>query len=687
MPFPFDEYPWAKFEDLNIAYMIHRLGLIISEANAKLQELDAWKTATEQDLESWKNSTMDLIADWEREFMADVNQWEHDTEQDLAQWKIDVLAELGTWKTNFETLFNQTFTDLVSIKNAAESARDSAISAANTATEEADRLSDSMNDLENMRGLLGIIPLSWESGGLYQASGIEYADSSRSRSDFFEVEPGSTIYLQKSAEFSAMGVFEFASDDTTTQSVNPVITFYSFQKTGGMYKIGSGTHYIRFQIVTNVQNVGNKANAFVIDQEYSELLGKDAYGFVTPSLFESQEINTDAKMIQAAVNYAFAHQCDIAFERRYVLGNGEYILLNKYNGHVETSGRFITRFFGIGGQKNNPQSGEILGAGITHNYSGNIFTTNDAYSSESGDFIFENLTFESVSGAGCNVFNMNCLMRLTVKGCFFKNIDSVAKNTYITATPRSHYWQDVTFEDCTIIGGKGWAMFADGVYAVDIRNVTVEHRDGGFRFGVVHANDYYSKCRNLKIENCIFEGISGEYVTSFAGNNNPNNAWAIYIELPLSVTIRGCYFEQNYKNILIRNGGTDAVYSVDIENCWLGGYFYKKRYGTENSYTEIADDKYLVTIGGTLGDYQIEKCATERGGIVNAPSNTDSMIILYLANSLNPAAKGERDYTSFTFDAARGTWKGNNASDNTSVVTGGNNNANKCKTYANINVT
>ena len=147
MPFPFDDYPWAKFEDLNIAYMIHRLGLIISEANAKLQELDAWKTATEQDLENWKDSTMDLIAEWEHDFMAEVNQWEHDTEQDLEQWKIDVLADLGTWKTNFETLFNQTFTDLAAIKTAAENARDAAAQSAAEAAQDAFELSNAIDNV------------------------------------------------------------------------------------------------------------------------------------------------------------------------------------------------------------------------------------------------------------------------------------------------------------------------------------------------------------------------------------------------------------------------------------------------------------------------------------------------------------------------------------------------------------
>lgn len=139
MPFPFDEYPWAKFEDLNIAYMIHRLGLIISEANAKLEELDAWKTATEQDLENWKNSTMDLIAEWEREFMADVHQWEHDTEQDLEQWKIDTIAALYTWKATFITQYEALRVEVEHIRDVASAAAQEATQAATTASAAATR--------------------------------------------------------------------------------------------------------------------------------------------------------------------------------------------------------------------------------------------------------------------------------------------------------------------------------------------------------------------------------------------------------------------------------------------------------------------------------------------------------------------------------------------------------------------
>lgn len=137
MPFPFDEYPWAKFEDLNIAYMIHRLGLIISQAQAKLDVLDAWKTATEQDLENWKNNTMDLIAEWEQ-----------DTEQDLAQWKIDTIAALDVWKAWFITQYEALRVETEHIRDVASAAAQEATQAAASASADAAAISASAAQIQ-----------------------------------------------------------------------------------------------------------------------------------------------------------------------------------------------------------------------------------------------------------------------------------------------------------------------------------------------------------------------------------------------------------------------------------------------------------------------------------------------------------------------------------------------------------
>lgn len=539
-----------------------------------------------------------------------------------------------------------------------------------------------LSTTDDVESAINLEKLSWNSGGMYQATGIEYSDNTRSRTPFIPVTPGETIYIEKDSSLVNFAVFEFESDVTTISGTNERLVFYSVGSNNkAFYTVSSETNYIRLQANYTVTAVTDKVVLMKLDSPIRTIAERYSPTFVTPSMFADQTNNTDAKMIQAAVNYAFEHRCDVAFDRMYTLNNGEYILLNKYVG--VPSDRFMTRLFGIGGNKDNPDGNEVLGAGIICKRSGDVFTTWDSRR-YSGDFIFEDLSFESETGAECNIFNMNALMNFKVTGCFFKNVDSIARNHYISDDNRSHYWQNVTFKDSTIVGGKGWAMFADGVYFVELNNLTIEHRDGGVRFGVYHSSESYpyARCRNLKILNCCIEGISGANVLTLDENNYPANAWAIHIECPTQVLIQGCYFEGNYKNILFRNGSSDNIYNAEVRNCWLSGYFNKERYGSQNSYIEIVNDKYIVTIGGTLGHYQIEKCSTERGGIINAPVSTSNMTILYLANTFDPTAKGERDFGAYTFDPGNGTWTGSNPVYNTSVITGGDNNAGSCTSYA-----
>lgn len=539
----------------------------------------------------------------------------------------------------------------------------------------------SVTDLKNA---INTVALNWQSGGLYQASGIEYSDSGRSRTPFIEVSPGETVYIEKDSSLVNFAVFEFASNTTTSSGTNEKLVFYSVGSNDkSFYTVGSSTHYIRLQANYTLANVIGKATVSRLSSPLEAVIERFSPSFVTPSMFADQTNNTDAKQIQAAVNYAFSHKCDVGFDRMYTLNSGEYILLNKYNGI--TDDRFITRFFGMGGNKKNPTSGEFLGSGITKTDSGNVFVTNLAYK-HSGDFIFENLTFISTTGAGTNIFDLNTLMYLTVTGCFFKDVDSVARNAASSDT-RTKYWQAVAFTHCWVRGGKGWAFKGTGCYACVFDDVTIEHRDGGIKFdSSVSVNDYYFRCRRLTIMNCCIEGLSGKYIRSVT-NGTPDYGAAIDIDNPFSVVIENCYFEGNYKNIKLQNTTASALTSATVRNCWLSGYFYKNRYGTNATYSDIVDDTYMVTIGGTLGSYQIENCGTERGGIVNAPANQSGITVLYLANTHDESAKGEMDYASYTYDSTTGTWSGSSSSNNTSVVTGGNNNESACKTYQVVSMT
>lgn len=521
----------------------------------------------------------------------------------------------------------------------------------------------------------GVINFTLEYGGLYQATGVEYggASSGRTRSNFIPVFPGERIYMKNASNATAIAIFEFADNTTTSDEgagTNLVLNFYTNTAAESVYRVGNSTNYIRIMMVDSLENLHGNI-----------MLARDhtfPMNFVTPSMFHSATNKTDAKLLQAAVNFALTNRCDVAIDRLYTLNSGEYILLNKYG--TVSADRYSTRIFGLtGGMLSNDG-----GPGIKKESSGSVFITNDAYC-WSGDFTFENLSFYSVVGAGTNVFDATRLMRFTVNNCFFKNVDSVCKNAPSAALPgdRDDYWQSVKFRDCTVIGGSGYAFYGTGCYDTLFDNVLIEHRAGGIRFGATAAsyNNYYYCCRRLSITNCCIEGLSGKNLDSVSASGVPNYGVAINLDNPLSVNISGCYFEQNYKNIMLTNKNTDRLYTAHVSNCWLSGYFYKKRYGNQTTYQDIGDDNYLVTISGTKGQYEIDNNSSERGAIVNAPSGQDNVTILYNNNAKAAAAKGLMVYGSFTWDSVAGVWVGASAAADPDTVTSSNANESACLTY------
>lgn len=520
----------------------------------------------------------------------------------------------------------------------------------------------------------GIIDFTLEYGGLYEATGVEWggASSHRARSNFIPVFPGERIYMKNASNAEAIAIFEFADNTTTSDEgagTNLVLNFYTNTATESVYRVGNSTNYIRIMMVENLESLHGNI-----------MLARDhtfPMSFVTPSMFHSATNKTDAKLLQAAVNYALTNRCDVAIDRLYTLNSGEYILLNKYG--TVSADRYRTRIFGLtGGMLSNDG-----GPGIKKESSGNVFMTNDAYC-WSGDFIFENLSFYSVAGAGTNVFDATRLMRFTVNNCFFKNVDTVCRNSPNAALPsdRDDYWQSVAFTNCTVIGGNGNAFYGTGCYDTKFDNVLIEHRDGGIRFGAAGSyTNYYYCCRRLSITNCCIEGLSGKNIKNMSADGTPTYGTAIFIDNPASVTISGNYFEQNYKNIVLYNKNTSRKYHAHISNNWLSGFFYKKRYGDNVTYQDITDDTYLVSINGTQGLYEIDNNGSERGAIVKAPSGQAGITIIYNCNSKDDSATGQMVYGAFSWDATAGVWVGSSAAVDTSTVTSNNENESACLTY------
>lgn len=106
MPFPFDQYPWSRFSDLNIAWMIAKFKEISDEAAAQLDTLAEWKTGMENDLQSWETQFEQEISDWENELVSSLESWKTETGADISEWETDVLAALDTWKAEFIADYN-----------------------------------------------------------------------------------------------------------------------------------------------------------------------------------------------------------------------------------------------------------------------------------------------------------------------------------------------------------------------------------------------------------------------------------------------------------------------------------------------------------------------------------------------------------------------------------------------------
>lgn len=430
----------------------------------------------------------------------------------------------------------------------------------------------------------------------------------------------------------------------------------------------------------------------ILSEITNEYLYDVQSGDVFPSMFKSDENNTDCRMIQAAVNYAIAHKVNVCFEREYVLNSGETIFLDKYTGGSYTpTDRFITRFYGIG--KYNPSLSGANPCGITKNYSGIIFSAHSNYV-YSGDFVFENLSFNSLAGAGCCVFSFAALMRTRIEKCFFRNVDTVACNDAYASLDRTKYWQDVTIKSCSIVGGKGYAIYGTGIYSVCLEDLMIEHRDGGIKFSPstikyssIDPGDAQYRCKNLIIRNCLIEGISGTNLTTFNSDGTPACGAAIWIDNPFGVEITGCYFEANYKNIVLGVSSQDifkANCEAVVRSCWNDGPYSVNRYGTETVYQDILDDTCIVTITADYGVYHIEDNCTYKGGVVNAPASVDpsKLTIIYNANSkVNPTVSEARVYGSFTYDSSKGVWVGSDRQIDQSIITGGNKNESSCVTY------
>ena len=168
MPFPFDIYPWANYQELNLAYFIARFQEIFRQWADLYDTMTTWQAQTNADLEAWKTAVVNDIIAREATLRQELAAWKASTEQDISSWETATLAALTAWQTaaeaQFETIRTQaaasataaagSAADAAIAKTAAETAQAAAEAAAASVAESAAQISANaahISDLESSR--------------------------------------------------------------------------------------------------------------------------------------------------------------------------------------------------------------------------------------------------------------------------------------------------------------------------------------------------------------------------------------------------------------------------------------------------------------------------------------------------------------------------------------------------------
>ena len=164
MPFPFDIYPWANYQELNLAYFIARFQEIFRQWADLYDTMTAWQAQTDADLEAWKNGVISDINARETALRQELTAWKATIEQDISSWESSTLAALTAWQTAAETQFEAirvqaaasataaagSAADAAAAKTAAETAQTAAEAAAAGITAELAQIQKNTDDITDL---------------------------------------------------------------------------------------------------------------------------------------------------------------------------------------------------------------------------------------------------------------------------------------------------------------------------------------------------------------------------------------------------------------------------------------------------------------------------------------------------------------------------------------------------------
>jgi len=115
-------------------------------------------------------------------------------------------------------------------------------------------LGDVKADLDATNGdinkLIGNVQGTWNLGGMYAATGIDYNSSNRIKTPFIKVNPGDTIQIENPDTTLQLSIYEFASNAPTASGTNERLQITYADSSVKKVTLGNSTNYIRLQLPT-----------------------------------------------------------------------------------------------------------------------------------------------------------------------------------------------------------------------------------------------------------------------------------------------------------------------------------------------------------------------------------------------------------------------------------------------------
>lgn len=261
--------------------------------------------------------------------------------------------------------------------------------------------------------------------------------------------------------------------------------------------------------------------------------------------------------VQAAVNHATLLQGRVTIE-----GYGLCLILGTVNFTHGEQRKPI--YFGGGAYKKN-NSGSMFSASVDN----------------SGDVYFDNVYFESVSGAGTRIFSTDYIIRLHTTNCLFRNCDYVWYSGDDVSIGFAYTQSCQSFGD-TVVGGNGYAFDLAGAFGCSFDKLTLEARDSGIR-----VRSGQGGAQKLIVTDSVLEGLSGTAIKIDAS--------------ALSVQIENNYFELNTVGNIVFAPAAVASSVLIKGNVFAGGL---GSYGIvwpnvcQNA-VSLANHSYTIPIHGT----------------------------------------------------------------------------------------